>query len=110
MLSEAKRVTVENLKHNHDKHIVTLPDLNVGDLVLYDVPNHPLSSNKMRKFKVHESGPFRIKALEDYSAILTDMNGTVLNDMIPVRKLGTLNYLNFKDLLSYQDVNAIFQE
>ena len=87
MLNETKRVTAKNLKHNHDNQIVSLPDLNVGDLVLYDVSNYPLSSSKMKKCKANKSGPFHIKALEDYPAFLTDMNSTILNDMIPIRKL-----------------------
>jgi hypothetical protein len=87
MLKEAKKVTADNLKHAHDRKIVSLPELNVGDLVLYSTPSHPLSSKNMRKFKVNKAGPFRIKALEDYSAVLTDMHGNILNDLIPVRKL-----------------------
>ena len=49
----------------------------------------------MRKCKVKRAGPFRIIALENYSAVSSDMNNVVHNDLVSIRKLTKiLAYIN----------------
>ena len=87
LLKESKRLIAENRKYNFDKRIQDAPSFSIGDLVLMDVPNHPLSNKNMRKFKVKRAGPFKILEIDGMMALLADMQGNALNDLVSIRKL-----------------------
>ena len=88
LIKKAKNISSKNMKQKHDSKILSLPDIKPGDLCMTDTPNHPLAIPGMKKFKIQTRGPYKvIHLLDDYNCTLSDLNGTLLNDIFPVRKL-----------------------
>ena len=81
---------------------------------MIDTPNHPLDIRGMKKFKILKKDPYKvIHLLDDYNCTLSDLNGTLLNDIFPVRKLTKLpGYTDTfqPDLQDSKPVNADFDD
>ena len=87
LIKQCKILAARQMKHTYDRSIAALPELNRGHLVLLETHNHPRSSKTMWKFKVLKKGPYRIPSVHNYHCFLRDLEGNILNDLYPVRKL-----------------------
>ena len=87
LIKQCKILAARQMKHTYDRSIAALPELNRCDLVLLETHNHPRSSKTMRKFKVLKKGPYRVHSVDNYHCVLRDLDGNILNDLYPVRKL-----------------------
>ena len=87
LLKLCKDLAARDMKFKYDSSIVALPDFQPGDLVLLQTHNHPLSSKKMRKFKVLKKGPYRVHNVDRYHCALMDLDNNLLPDLFPLRKL-----------------------
>ena len=87
LLKLCKDLAARDMKFKYDSSIVALPDFQPGDLVLLQTHNHPLSSKKMRKFKVLKKGPYRVHNVDRYHCTLMDLDNNLLPDLFPLRKL-----------------------
>ena len=90
LIKQCKILAACQMKHTYDRSIAVLPELNRGDLVLLETHNNPRSSKIMRKFKVLKKGPYRIHSVDNYHCVLHYLNGNLLNDLYPVRKLNKI--------------------
>jgi len=73
-------------KYKHDtSYIVGPPNLRTGDLVMCRANTH--EKNLSRKFRIKQSGPFRIVAIHKNCALLADLEHNVLPDLKPFRAL-----------------------
>ena len=87
LVKNCKEAAACEMKYNFDRSIVALPNFQPRDLVLVESHNHPRNSTSMRKFKVHRRGPYYIHAIDGYHCVLRDVDGHILNDLFPIRKL-----------------------
>ena len=87
LIKICKEAAAREMKYNFDRSIVALPDFQPGDLVLVESHNHPRNSTSMRKFKVQRRGPYYVHAIDGYHCVLRDVDGHILNDLFPIRKL-----------------------
>ena len=114
LIKEAKNTSSQNMKQKHDSKIISLPDIKLGDLCMIDTPNHPLDIPGMKKFKMQKRGPYMVThLLDDYNCTLSDLNGTLLNDMFPIRKLTKIpGYIDTfpPDLQGSKVINAVYDD
>ena len=114
LIKEAKNISSQNMKQKHDSKIVNLPSFKPGDLCMIDTPSHPLDIPGMKKFKIKKKGPYKIvHLLDDYNCTLSDLSGTLLNDIYPLRKLTKIpgNVDTFSpDLQNFKSVNSILDD
>ena len=75
------------MKYTHDRAIASLPQYEIGDLVLLEAHNRPRSSKEHRKMKVLKRGPYIIHAIDGHHCVLKDVDGNILNILFPLRKL-----------------------
>ena len=104
LIKQCKVIAAQHMKHTYDRSIAALPELQMGDLVLIDSHNHPRSSKTMRSFKVRKSGPFHIHTVDKHHCVLADMNGRILPDLYPVRKLKKID--GYRDTFPADMVNV----
>ena len=68
----------------------------------------------MKKFRIQKRGPYKvIHLVDDYNCTLSNLNGTLLNDIFPVRKLTKIpGYTDTvpPDLQDSKPVNAVFDD
>ena len=114
LIKEAKNTSSQNMKQKHDSKIISLPNIKLGDLCMIDTPNHPLDIPGMKKFKIQKKGPYKVThLLDDYNCTLSDLHGTLLNDIFPIRKLTKISgYIDTfpPDLQGSKVINAAFDE
>ena len=104
LIKQCKVIAAQHMKHTYDRSIAALPELQKGDLVLIDSHNHPGSSKTMRSFKVRKSGPFHIHTVDKHHCVLADMNGRILPDLYPIRKLQKID--GYRDTFPADMVNV----
>ena len=104
LIKQCKVIAAQHMKHTYDRSIAALPELQKGDLVLIDSHNHPRSSKTMRSFKVRKSGPYHIHTVDKHHCVLADMNGRILPDLYPVRKLQKID--GYRDTFPADMVNV----
>ena len=105
LVKEIKKYYAEHRAEKYNNSISDRPVLKPGDLVLLETGAHTGSSKQVKKFKIRNSGPFRVRKTEGYACILEDMDGQILPDLISQRRIRKIP--QYVDTLGIDRVNCI---
>ena len=75
---------------SYNARISELPVLKEGDLVLLTTDSHPLSSKTNKKLQVRRLGPYRVLKIDGQQAVLSDLDGNVVRDLVSLRRLSLI--------------------
>ena len=103
LTKKARELASKETKHRHDAGIVNVPFFKQGDLVIVDTHDHPLSSQTSRKEKVRRAGPFHVVHVDRFQALLKDLKGCIIPDMVSLRKLKKIEEYNHTFPVDYAD-------
>jgi hypothetical protein len=87
LAKRTRKLISDETKLYHDSKIDEVTDFKINDLILLECKKHPLSSDKSKKLRIFRKGPFRIACLDQGSAVLQDLQGNLLKDLVSLRRL-----------------------
>ena len=78
-------------KYLHDSALQGMPDLTAGQLVLMAVPQHRLLPASSKSGHVLLAGPYRVNEVVGDAALLSDLKGNVVPDLVSRRRLRSID-------------------
>ena len=103
-MQHANKLAARYAKYKHDtSYVVGPPNIKLGDLVMCRANTH--ERNLSRKFKIKQSGPYRVVALHKNCALLSDLEHNVLPDLKPFRALTKID--SYTETFPTDTVNCI---